>query len=500
MTGTAWVLWALCVARPGPSGPAFVDPHHGITWSFADGAEDAQGRFPVVGVRGGQRWDAKVKRDVLVQTTAVQTLHEVQVLGAVSAPLNLWRVESTTSESALALAQRLLQEPGVTDAYPNLWFAHRAAFVPNDPVYVDQWYFQQLNMPAAWDRSLGSADTTVVVVDNGCDAQHPDLVDKLDPGKDVVDNDDDPSPLPSEQGGNHGTACAGLVAASTNNALGMAGACPNCRLRCVRLLSPDGFVPVSSDVAAFTFAEEVGAAVVSNSWGFTTAMPVPTPLAQAINHARMSGRGGLGTLVVFATGNDGRTIGDDELLAVSGVVGVGAITRVGDLASFSNQGPHVDVVAQAGTVTADLSGAAGDDPGDYTSHFGGTSSACPVAAGVAAWLFAAGAEVTADQVEDALLQTALQSPYAQPDSNGHDVQFGYGVVAPLAAWDRLHPPPPDAGAPPGDAGGSGGGGDAPSSAATCSCGAAGRWTAGHAFLWFGLAAGGARRRRRAVNA
>jgi len=99
----------------------------------------------------------------------------------------------------------------------------------------------------------------------------------------VVSGDDDPSPVPTEVGAEHGTSCAGLVAASTNNGEGIAGACPECRMRCVRLLSDDP-VPLGADVEAFDFAFQTDAAVVSNSWGFVDPIPVPAMLEDAINN------------------------------------------------------------------------------------------------------------------------------------------------------------------------------------------------------------------------
>src|SRR5690606_17456671 len=149
---------------------------------------------------------------------------------------------------------------------------------PTDPRWGGQWYFQNLGMPEAWGITRGAPSTSIVVVDTGCDLGHPDLEGKLDPGRDVVDGDDDPSFVPGEPGAAHGTACAGLIAAETDNDEGIAGGCPECRLRCVRMLSEQG-TPISADVEAFQFALEVDAAVVSNSWGFVDPIPAPAPLA-----------------------------------------------------------------------------------------------------------------------------------------------------------------------------------------------------------------------------
>ena len=75
---------------------------------------------------------------------------------------------------------------------------------------------------------------------------------RLLPGMDAISMDDDPSFVPNLQGNSHGTACAALVAARTDNGIGVAGACPECTMRCVRLIPNDMMpVPISADVAAF---------------------------------------------------------------------------------------------------------------------------------------------------------------------------------------------------------------------------------------------------------
>ncbi len=377
----------------------------------------------------------------------------VRRIRPVMAARGLWLVESTRGEDGLALAERLQRAPEfgrlVRQALPDLYFSRTLhatppSTKPNDPRYSGQWYLERIGIEAAWQISRGSKDVTVVVIDNGCDLQHPDLVKKLDPGRDVVDGDDDPSFAPGVEGNNHGTACAGLIAAETNNDLGIAGVCPECRLRCVRLLpdTPAGLVPISADMEAFDFALQQDAAVVSNSWGFTEAIPVPEMLKAAITAVHTDGRGGLGALVVFAAGNDDRLLLDDELNAVPGVITVGAVNNFGEVAQFSNYGPSVAVVAPLGTLSTDISGADGQDPTDYTSLFGGTSSACPIVAGVMALMVATAPTKTAAELEMVLKSTAKQSIFATPDGTGHDDYYGFGQVDPAKALAAIAPPPP----------------------------------------------------------
>jgi serine protease len=369
--------------------------------------------------------------------------------------IGAWRVRSADArEDGLDLAARLgsRAEPCLRGATPDLYLARVASqfpLPPDDPRYGGQWYLARISIERAWRRVVGDPAVTVSVVDNGCDLGHPDLAESFLPGRDVLDGDDDPSLLPGERGNEHGTACAGVIAARGNNREGIAGVCPRCTLRCIRLLAPRGErVPVSADVAAFDWSLAQGVAVVSNSWGFAEPTPVPAPLAEALQAVATEGRGGLGAVVVFAAGNDHREITAEELYGVPGVVTVGAVNNFDEVTTFSNRGAVLTLSAPTGTVTTDPRGVEGNDPGDYSALFGGTSSAAPVVAGVAALLIAARPSLTAREVVDAMVRSARPAPFATPDANGHDPVYGVGIVDPAGALDLvLGPEPVDAGAP-----------------------------------------------------
>jgi thermitase len=97
-----------------------------------------------------------------------------------------------------------------------------APSAPNDPDFDKQWALRKVGALCAWDRTTGSAEVIVAVVDSGVDPTHPDLVDRLrTDGYDFVDNDSDPR---DENG--HGTHVAGIVAAVLNNNEGVAGLAP----------------------------------------------------------------------------------------------------------------------------------------------------------------------------------------------------------------------------------------------------------------------------------
>src|SRR5262249_33029284 len=125
-----------------------------------------------------------------------------------------------------------------------------------------------------------------------------------------------------------------------------------------------------------------------------------------------------------------------------------------------------------GTLSTDISGADGYDAGDYTTLFGGTSSACPVAAGIAALLASAAPDLTSAELYDVLIKTARVAPYPKPDATGHDPLYWYGVIHPVKALQS--------GLGPGATGGSGGcgGGSTATSAGVGGSGAGGSGSGG----------------------
>lgn len=454
-------------------------------------------RYDAVPGRAPLVVDAFVDRHAVVQIApgaeASVEAAGVRLVRPLMPSLGLWLAEDEGDGDGLDLAARLQGEVarGVEQAVPDLHLRVQIAadpYTPNDPQLIDQWYLERIGMPEAWGMHRGDPGTGVVVIDSGCDLTHPDLASKLDPGRDLVEDDDDPTYDLAEDGAAHGTACAGLIAAATDNGEGIAGLCPECRLRCVRLISP-ALLPVSATVEAFGFARETGASVVSNSWGYVDPIPAPQVVADAIDDVFRNGRGGKGALVLFAAGNDDREIQAGEIQALPSVLAIGAITQFDDKTSFTNYGAALDLVAPVGTITTDIQGAAGYETSDYTNLFGGTSSACPVAAGVAGVLVSAAPEKTAAELYEVMIRTARPAPFAVPDESGHDPVYGFGVVDPVAALNAVlepevpTPTPPTSNSPAEEEGG---------------CAMTGRSPkgAGVALLAAALAAWGVCRRRR----
>jgi serine protease len=192
--------------------------------------------------------------------------------------------------SPVMVAQELESDPNVEYAEPV--YVRWLMAVPNDPMYSQQWHLPQIRAPQAWNVQKGDSAVIIAIVDTGVDFDHVDLaanvwtnmveakglpgvdddsngfVDDIH-GWDFGDNDADPNDQPSDQYySGHGTGCAGLACATTNNGIGVAGVSWNCQFMAVKN-SPDNsiFITPESAFQGIIYAADNGADVISNSWG-----------------------------------------------------------------------------------------------------------------------------------------------------------------------------------------------------------------------------------------
>ncbi len=92
--------------------------------------------------------------------------------------------------------------------------------VPDDPLFESQWALETIDAAKAWEVTTGNQSVIVAVIDAGINANHPDLSGKVVPGRNIIKQNNDTL---DDHG--HGTAMAGVIAAATNNTIGMAGLC-----------------------------------------------------------------------------------------------------------------------------------------------------------------------------------------------------------------------------------------------------------------------------------
>ncbi|MBW3669289.1 MAG: S8 family serine peptidase [Actinobacteria bacterium] len=315
-------------------------------------------------------------------------------------------VVETRGRGAEAVRDALARDRRV--AAVTLDYRRRAAAAPNDTHYAQHQaeYLTGAGFERAWDSGAKAAATQkIAIVDTGVDLDHPDLVDSLLPGIDVVGAGDS---NPQDEEG-HGTMVAGMAAATTNNGRGIAGASWGAKIIPVRALDATGNGSDSDIAEGITWAVDNGATVVNLSLGGPDTSPA---LDAAVDYAADRN-----VVVVAASGNEG-TNRPFFPAAHPRAFAVGASDAEGGVVSFSNYGPWVDLVAPGRAIAG-----TGNDVTEMYYKGAGTSFASPLVAAAATIVRTQNPSWTATQVVERLRATAADRGPA-----GIDDYYGWGFL------------------------------------------------------------------------
>jgi subtilisin family serine protease len=376
--------------------------------------------------------------------------------------------------SVAEVVAALSQNPHVAVAEP-VWALPMTA-TPNDPLFNSQWHMTTLNMNvrAAWDSETGSDSIIIAIIDSGVKYTHGDLKGNIwvNPGEDLdgdgvvydiddlngVDDDgngivDDligydfftgisgchssedcytPDPDPDDFNG-HGTHCAGIAAAMTNNSAqisGMAGgwysghrSYRGARIMCLRVGASDsygnGYVNTNNCGTAIQYAARNGAHIINCSWGsqYTSSMGAGMALVDSA-----------GVTICHAAGNEG-IIDPDYLDFDPGgmnVLSVAAVENNDTKWSASNYGYEIDVCAYGTNILSTVPSG--------TARYWGTSMAAPMVCGLAALVRSAMPSLTKEQVDSVIINTCHDVDDVNPSYEG---MLGAGRIDAQAALGGL---------------------------------------------------------------
>jgi len=265
------------------------------------------------------------------------------------------------------------------------------ALISNDPYLANQWSLGQLQIIDLWQTASGGSGVVVAVLDTGIDQDHEDLA-----GKVIIEINLSGSPTSGDVYG-HGTHVAGIIAAYSDNGLGIAGLAPESWLMNIKVAGDGGLCQASTLAMGIVWAVDNGASVINIS---IELRGPSAELEEAINYAWERG-----VVIIAAAGNEGSSLPVYPAY-YENCIAVAATTEDDTLAPLSNYGDWVDVAAPGFNIYSTL-------PDDDYGYKSGTSFACAHVSGLAALLFNVVSDSNGNGMLNDEVRAALENGYLQ---------------------------------------------------------------------------------------
>ena len=311
-----------------------------------------------------------------------------------------------------------------------------------EPYFYQQWYLEKneefytknnidenASIHFGTDYKYTGQGVTIAIIDDGLDTTHVELNNTIIATYDISTKTTNVAH--SSMSGYHGTAVTGIIGAN-DNTIGIKGIASNSQI--IFLKHKEGMSD-SETIELFNKAKELGADIINCSWGTYN---VSESVKEVIQDLSIKGRDGKGIIIVFATGNDGQDMGNDES-SIPEVIAVGSSDKENLRAWYSNYGDNIDVLAPGGDF--DLGITTLDDTGengigtlseDYLlsndeNAFIGTSASAPVVTGTIALMLEKNPNLTRVEVEN-LLHNKSDKIGNLDYVDGFNEYYGYGKI------------------------------------------------------------------------
>lgn len=392
---------------------------------------------------------AYVEDELLVKLTNTGSL-TTQAISTLATDYSLESLKSFSSErpslfripkskDPLEYAKILEQDPRIEYAEPNYYLQLLSS--PNDSLYDEQWNMWDFGLEEAWDIETGDNRVIVAVIDSSVYTKHEDLANKVLPGCDFYNKDNDPNPQANNtEKSSHGTHVSGIIAAIGNNNKGVAGVAygEGIKILPIKMFDDAGVNGTIDNLidgilwAAGINLPDVGknpnpADIINMSVG-GYASGIGQDNLKSINDATKKAKA-KGVILFSASGNNFSSNQIFFPAADTNVIAIGSVDsnfKRSDFSNYNSSGRTVDLMAPGGYYKEVICGSSkyirSTFPNNDYGCLAGTSMATPFVSGVAALILSHNPSLSAEQIKAKLLSSALYNNDMNP------AEYGAGII------------------------------------------------------------------------